>query len=77
MPVTKKELLNEAYDSALLSGSAVSLNLLSKKVTVILLGTSKHIKGGLKLAGSVFLAGMGIEWAKEHKYLPDNPFKSA
>ena len=44
---------------------AVSLSLLSKKVTGMLLGIPKSIKGGLKLAGSGFVAGKAIDWAKE------------
>lgn len=37
--------------------------------------TPESIKGGLKLAVSISVAGMAAEWAKEQKYLPDNLLK--
>lgn len=68
--VSKKELLNEAYDSLLIAGGAIALSMIAKKIVGMPLNTPEKLKGTAKLAAAVAVSTMAVKWAQDKKYLP-------
>lgn len=60
MLVNKKEMLNELYDSALITTGAVSVSIIAKKVVNIPLWTPQSLKGMAKLALAVGLCCVAV-----------------
>lgn len=67
----RKEVLNELYDSALLTPGAVAVSMLAKKALNMPLGTPESIKG------AVALSSVAVKWAQEKNHIPTDPFKSS
>ena len=75
--MSKKEALNEIYDSALITAGAVGVSMASKKLLKESLSTPESIKGTLKLAVAVGASTLLVKWLQDRKYLPVDPFKSS
>ena len=72
--VTNKELMNELYDSALVTAGVVGLSMVSKKVLEEKLTDALSLKDPVKLAVAVAASTMLVKWAQDKKYIPTNPF---
>ena len=73
--VNKKELMNEAYDAALVTTGVVGLSMVSKKLLGEKLTDASSLKDTAKLAAGVATSTMFVKWAQDKKYLPVDPFK--
>ena len=73
----RKEVLNELYDSALLTPGAVAVSMLAKKALNMPLGTPESIKGTVTLAKAAALSSVAVKWAQEKNHIPTDPFKSS
>ena len=73
--VNKKELMNEAYDAALVTAGVVGLSMASKKVLGEKLTNASSLKDTAKLVVGFAASTMLLKWAQDKKYLPVDPFK--
>ena len=73
--VNKKELMNEAYDAALVTGSVVVLSTATKKLLGEKLTDASSLKDTARLAVGVAASSMLVKWAQDKKHLPVDPFK--
>lgn len=73
----QKEILNELYDSALITTGAVGVSMIAKKAAGMPLSTPEGSKGTLKLGLAISLSSMTVKWAQEKKYLPVDPFSKS
>ena len=62
MSVNKTEMLNELYDAALVTGGAVAMSMIGKKVANMPLSTPESLKGTAKLALAVGLSTIGVKY---------------
>ena len=76
MSVNKKEVLNELYDSAVVTYGAVAMSMVAKKVSGMPLGAPESLKNVAKLAVSIALSTMAVKWVQDKKHSPVNPLKS-
>ena len=72
--VNKKEMLNDLYDAALVTGGVVVLSIASKKVLGAKITDASSLKDTAKLAVGVAARTMLVKWAQDKKYLPVDPF---
>ena len=73
--VNKKELMNGAYDAALVTGGVVVVSMATKKLLGEKLTDASSLKDTAKLAVGVTASSMLVKWAQGRKYLPVDPFK--
>ena len=73
--VNKKDLINEAYEAALVTAGVVGLSVASKKLLGQKLTDATFLKDTAKLAVGVAASTMLVKWAQDKKYLPVDPFK--
>ncbi|CAB4022263.1 Hypothetical predicted protein [Paramuricea clavata] len=66
---------DEICEAVLLTAGAVGISMTSTKLLKESLGTPESAKGMMKLAFSVFLSSIVIDYAKGKKFIPDDPFK--
>ena len=71
----EKNLMNEVYESALITLGAVIVSMISKKALGKKLGGPDNINGTLKLAAAVSLGTTVVKYAQDKKWLPADPFK--
>lgn len=74
--INKKKLLNEVYDAALVTGRAIGISIISKKVGGMPLNTPETVRGAVKLGVALGASTMLVKRAQVKKYLPVDPFKS-
>ena len=72
--VNKKELMNEVYDTALVTIGIIVISMASKKVLGEKLTDASSQKDTAKLAVGVAASTMLVKWAQDIKYLPVDPF---
>ena len=75
MTITKKELMNEAFDAGLITLGAVSVSFVSKKVFNDSRGISSTPIGIFKLAAAIAGGSMIVQYLQKQKVLPDEPFR--
>ena len=69
-----KDLLNEAYDALLVTIGVVSLSMLTKKFAGGKLTSANNLTDFGKLAAGVTASTILVKYAKEYKFVPDDPF---
>ena len=72
----QKEILNELYDSALVTLGVFTLSMISKKVMRERITASESLKDFAKLTVGITLSQMAVKYAQDKKWIPDDPFKS-
>ena len=72
--VNKKEMLNELYDTTLVTAGVVGLSMASKKLLGEKLTDATTLKDTAKLAVGVASSTVLVKWAQNNKYLPVDPF---
>jgi hypothetical protein len=72
MTDTKKEMINELYDAALLTTGVVGVSYLARTVAGRSLGAPMTLEGAAKLAVAVAVAGsaFAIGYLKDKGYIP-------
>ena len=73
--INRKEIMNELYDSTLITMGAVGVGMLTRKAIGDGLSTPASLITSLKLAAAVGLSTLGIKYAQDKKWIPENPFK--
>ena len=73
--VNKKELMNETYDAALVTGGVVVLSMATKKLLGEKFTDASSLKDTAKLAVGVVASTMLVKWTQDKKYLLVDPFK--
>ena len=66
--------MNEAYDALLVTIGVVSLSMLTKKFAGEKLTSANNLADFSKLAAGVTASTMLVKYAKDKKWLPDDPF---
>ena len=72
--VDRKEIMNELFDSLLITCAAVGVSMVYKKILSELLGTPESIKGTLRLTAEVGLGTLAVKYAQDRSWIPTNPF---
>ena len=72
----KKEIMNELYDSVLVTTAVVGLSMLSKRLLKGKLTDATDFRDAAKLAVGVAGSTLLVKWLQNKKYIPTNPFKS-
>jgi hypothetical protein len=70
MTDTKKEVINELYDAALMTTGVVGVSYLAKTVSGKSLGAPMTLKGAAKLAVAVAGSAFTIGYLKDKGYIP-------
>jgi hypothetical protein len=70
MTDTKKEVINELYDAALLTTGVVGVSYLAKTVAGKSLGAPMTLEGAAKLAVAVAGSAFTIGYLKDKGYIP-------
>jgi hypothetical protein len=70
MTDTKKEVINELYDAALLTTGVVGVSYLAKTVAGKSLGAPMAMEGATKLAVAVVGSAFTIGYLKDKGYIP-------
>ena len=71
----KKEIMNELFDSTLITMGAVGVGVVTRKAIGDGLSTPASLMTTLKLAAAVGLSTLGIKYAQDKKWIPSDPFK--
>ena len=71
----KKELMNKAFDTALVTAGVMGLSMASKKVVGEKLTDASSLKDTAKVEVGVAACTLLEKWAQDKKYLPVDPFK--
>ena len=66
--------MNEAYDALLVTIGVVSLSMLTKKFAGEKLTCANNLTDFGKLTAGVTASTMIVKYAKDKKWLPDDPF---
>ena len=66
--------MNEVYDALLVTIGVVSLSMLTKKFAGEKLTSATNLTDFGKLAAGVTASTMIVKYAKDKKWLPDDPF---
>ena len=74
--MNRKEVMNELYDSTLITLGAVGVGIITRKIFNEGLATPASLIPTLKLAAAVGLSAIGFKYAQDKKWLPSDPFKS-
>ena len=67
--------MNETYDALLVTIGVVSLSMLTKKFAGEKLTSTNNLTDFGKLAAGVTASTMIVKYAKDKKWLPNDPFK--
>ena len=73
--MNRKEAMNELYDSTLITLGAVGVGMVTRKFLKDGLSTPASLMSTLKLAAAFGLSTLGIKYAQDKKWIPENPFK--
>ena len=73
----RKEIMNELFDSTLITMGAVGVGMVTRKAIGDGLSTPASLMTSLKLAAAVGLSTLGIKYAQDKKWIPENPFKNS
>ena len=73
--INRKEAMNELYDSTLITLGAVGIGMVTRKAIGDGLSIPASLITTLKLAAAVGLSTLGIKYAQDKKWIPENPFK--
>ena len=71
-----KEIMNEIYDSVLVTVGVVGLSMLSKRLLKEKVTDATDSYDVAKLAAGVAGSTLLIKWLQNKKYIPTHPFKS-
>ena len=74
--INRKEVMNELYDSTLITLGAVGIVMVTRRAFSDGLSTPASLVPTLKLTAAVGLSTLGIKYAQDKKWLPTDPFKS-
>ena len=74
--MNRKDIMNELFDSTLITMGAVGVGMITRKAFSNGLSTPASLVPTLKLATAVGLSTLGIKYAQDKKWLPTDPFKS-
>ena len=74
--MNRKEVMNELYDSTIITLGAVGVGMITRKVISDGLSTPSSLVPTLKLAAAVGLSSLAVKYAQDKKWIPSNPFKS-
>ena len=74
--MNRKEVMNELYDTSLITFGAVGVSMISKKVLGQKLTMAENLMSTLKLAAAVGLSSLAVKYAQDKKWLLTDPFKS-
>ena len=75
--MNRKEIMNELFDSTLVTMGAVGIGMISKKAIGDGLSTPASLITTLKLAAAVGLSTLGIKYMQDKKWIPTDPFKNS
>ena len=70
----KKEIMNEVYDSVLVT-AGVGLSMLSKRLLKEKLTDATDFRDAAKLAAGVVGSTLLVKYFQNNKYIPADPFK--
>ena len=73
--MNRKEAMNELFDSTLVTLGAVGIGMVTRKAIGDGLSTPASLMTTLKLAVAVGVSTLGIKYAQDKKWIPENPFK--
>ena len=71
----EKTVMNEIYNSTLVTFGTVGLSMLAKRPFGEQIGAPSILMGTLKLAVAVGAGTVGVKYAQNKKWLPTDPFK--
>ena len=72
----EKEIVNELYDSLMVSVGVVGLSMISKKIFQEKLTDATNFRDIAKLTAGVAGSTLLVKWLQNKKYIPTDPFKS-
>ena len=75
--MNRKEIMNELYDSTLITMGAVGVGMVTRKAIGDGLSTPASLITTLKLAAAVGLSTLGIKYMQDKKWIPTDPFKNS
>ena len=75
--MNRKEIMNELYDSTLITMGAVGVGMVTRKAIGDGLSTPGSLMKTLKLAAAIGLSTLGIKYAQDKKWIPTDPFKNS
>ena len=75
--MNRKEIMNELYDSTLITMGAVGVGMVTRKAIGDGLSTPASLMTTLKLAAAVGLSTLGIKYMQDKKWIPSDPFKNS
>ena len=73
--MTKKQAMNELFDSTLVTLGAVGVGMVTRKAIGDGLSTPGSLMTTLKLAVAIGLSTLGVKYAQDKKWIPEDPFK--
>ena len=73
--MTKDEAMNDLYNSTLVTMGAVGVGMVARKVMKDGLSTPASLMSTLKLTVAVGLSTLGVKYAQDKKWIPENSFK--
>ena len=73
----RKEIMNELFDSTLVTMGAVGVGMVTRKAIGDGLSTPASLMTTLKLAAAVGLSTLGIKYMQDKKWIPSDPFKNS
>ena len=76
MSLSKNEVMNELYNTGLITLGAVATSMASKKLTKDDLGVTNSTQRILKLAAAVGGGALLVKFLQKKDYVPNEPFKS-
>ena len=75
MSVDRKELMNEAFDSFLVTVGVVGISMASKKLLGEKLTSVDSVKDTVKLGVAVAASTILVKYCQSKKWIPEDPFK--
>ena len=73
--INRKDIMNKLFDSTLITIGAVGVGMITRKIFKDGLSAPSSLVPTLKLATAVGLSTLGIKYAQDKKWIPENPFK--
>ena len=73
--MNRKEVMNELYDSTIITLGAVGVGMITRRVFSDGLATPASLVPTLKLTATVGLSTLWFKHAQDKKWLPMDPFK--
>ena len=77
MSLSKNEVMNELYNTGLVTLGAVATSMVSKKLAKDDLGVTSSAQKVLKLAAAVGGGALLVKFLQKKDYVPKEPFKSS